>query len=210
MMSSGVVVPYAIQIPLDEARCITVEFGSGQVIVDLPDVSGLSSRELERIIERYSEFLLDVGVPVSMSLHEKMGFLLNSPRIEALPKYMDIVTRVDGVAVSLTRLQWEGDIAFHQTQDNLDFMRGFLLQVHQISVKLYMKRLRDDALVYGRKLGIIVGSINQVRVYAGVSGLALGLLGLGANIDGAVFFSAVSLFLFVFFSVVKWFFAKKL
>jgi hypothetical protein len=51
---------------------------------------------------------------------------------------------------------------------------------------------------------------NQVRVYAGVSGLALGLLGLGANIDSAVFFSAVPLFLFVFFSVVKWFIAKKL
>ncbi len=210
MMGTGVVVPDIFQIPLDMGRSITVRFGSGQVIVDLPDVSGLSNSEQGRIIKRYSEFLLDDGMPVSMSLHEKMGFLLNSPRMEALPENMDIVTRVDGVAVSLTRLQWDGDIVFHQTQDNLDSMRGFLLQIHQISVKLYMKRLRGSILVYGRKLGIIMGSINQVRVYAGVSGLALGLLGLGTGVDGAMFFSVVPLFLFMFFSVVKWFIGKKL
>jgi len=167
-----------IQLGVEGSHIFRLTFQGNQAILDLPDIR-LSNSMCDRIIAKIEELLQEESSPRSMSLSERLNYVLENRKYSPVfPSEVEVITRVNDTVISLTICDLTGDIRFHSTGNLSSSDHGFNSKIHQATIRLLMKKWRDKITQTRDIISSLVKTINRIQIYSSIIGSASFLSGI--------------------------------
>jgi len=162
------------------AQNISLTFQNNQVILDIPDTDRLSKKEYSEIIRDLNNLLVEEEkiTQESMTLAKKIDiYLKKRATTPLLFTDIEVVTRINREVHSISRYHIDGDVEYIEANPRVRKNKGNLNQIHQATVKLYMKNWRNSVIQYGEIIRALIKTITWIQVWSSFLGVLVFLTG---------------------------------